>query len=228
MILLQSTCEAFSSFFLHYCVVFLRVFRKRKTGVTSTMTTSKIADTINGIYDPTSEKHGGIETFCKRSNKETQLVYCSDSSHWLVQARSKDGTVRCFAKMDCAGAVHLPYRVPVSDSSGVWSVFKGSRDVDVENSEDSFSSQAGTNTRNAIESEEGESERQCSSFREQESDSSRNLDDESSEDGDSSQGTSTRSDCEYDCESESESDSDNTNWEKQSSVNTSALPWHLI
>ena len=75
---------------------------------------------INGIFDPTDEKIGGVPVFRKRTDADKLLVYVESKKWWVVQPSTNKGTTICFAYISCD-----PVSAPHKASGSGWRVHNG-------------------------------------------------------------------------------------------------------
>jgi hypothetical protein len=84
-------------------------------GVTGTCTI------VNGVYEPSSETHGGIIRY-KKEGEDAWLEYSANQKQWHVKPASKKGSTDAWAYLsDCSSAVG-----PDLASSGSWRLYNGS------------------------------------------------------------------------------------------------------
>ena len=81
------------------------------------------AGSVNGVYEPTAERCGGLPMYKKRGSNNLWLEYCAGSDEWQIKTTVDKGTDIASASVVCSPAQQLPQ----SRNGKSWRVYDGSQ-----------------------------------------------------------------------------------------------------
>jgi hypothetical protein len=78
---------------------------------------------INGVYEPTAERCGGLPVYKKRGSNNLWLEYYAGSDEWQIKRTADKGMDDAWAWIVCSPAQQLPQ----SCNGKSWQVYDGSQ-----------------------------------------------------------------------------------------------------
>ena len=82
-----------------------------------------IGDGLNGVYEPTAERCGGLPVYKKRGSDDHWLEYYAGRDQWQIKPTASKGTDVAWTKVVCSPAQQLPQTC----NGKSWEVYDGSK-----------------------------------------------------------------------------------------------------